>query len=87
MTVEEIEVPPGHGLMCTLTKRDGDIRAMWDHGNEDEVAEARAQFDRLRKSGYLAYRAEGKRGDQGEVILKFDPDAERIIFVKRSEGG
>jgi hypothetical protein len=73
--------------MSTLTKRDGDIRAMWKHDDPDDVAEARAQFDRLRKQGYLAYRAEGKHGDRGEVIREFDPKAERIIFVKRSVGG
>jgi hypothetical protein len=81
-----IEVPAGKGLLCTLD-RSGDQRVMWDRRNEDEVASARRTFDDLRKKGYLAYRAEGKRGEQGEQIREFDPDAERIILVKPSVGG
>lgn len=84
--VEEIEVPPGHGLMSTLDKS-GDSRVMWDKNNKDEVDAARAQFDTLRKAGYAAYKAEGKDGHQGEIMRKFDPDAERIILVKQLVGG
>lgn len=81
-----IVVPAGHGLMHTLD-RDGDQRVMWDKGNTDEVDAARRTFRDLTRKGYLAYRAEGKRGSQGEQIREFDPDAERIILVKPNEGG
>jgi hypothetical protein len=74
------------GVLHTLDHT-GDTRIMWDKGNEDEVATARKTFDDLRKKGYVAYRAEGKKGDRGEVIRAFDPDAERIILVKQLVGG
>ncbi len=69
---EEIQVPEGHGLMHELDKT-GDTRVMWDKGNADEVAAARAQFDALKKKGFAAYRAVGKKGEKGEVIREFDP--------------
>lgn len=74
------------GVMSTLD-HDGDQRVMWDRTQPDEVAAARRTFDDLRKKGYAAYRAEGKRGDRGEVIREFDPDAERIILTKPLQGG
>lgn len=86
MALQEIELAPGQHIMHTLD-RDGDQRVMWDKDNPDEVAAAKATFDSLKKKGYLAYKAEGKRGDKGEVIQDFDPDAERIILAKRSAGG
>lgn len=80
------EVPEGCGLMSTLDHT-GDTRVMWDRKNKAEVAAARRQFDDLRKDGYLAYRAEGKEGKQGDLIREFDPKAERIILVKPLVGG
>jgi hypothetical protein len=72
--------------MSTLD-RSGDIRVMWDRENPDEVASARKQFDAALKDGFMAYKAEGKRGDRGEHIRKFDAAAERIILVKQNVGG
>ena len=87
MTVQDLEtVPAGHGLMHALD-RSGDTRVMWDKGNTDETAAARAQFEALTGKGYVAYRAEGKNGERGEVIREFDPQAERIILVKQLVGG
>jgi hypothetical protein len=67
--------------------RTGDQRVMWDKNNVDEVDAARAMFDRLTGKGYMAYKAEGKKGTQGEQIRTFDPNAERIILVKAHAGG
>lgn len=80
------EVPEGCGMLSTLD-RSGDIRQMWDRKNKDEVAAARKQFDDLTSKGYMAYKAEGKKGEQGEQIREFDPKAERIILVKALVGG
>lgn len=85
-TVFDIEVPEGHGLLSELNGS-GDTRVMWDRGNEDEVAAARKTFSELTGKGYLAYRAEGKKGEQGTQIREFDPAAERIILVKQLVGG
>jgi hypothetical protein len=67
--------------------RTGDQRVMWDKNNVDEVDAARAMFDRLTGKGYMAYKAEGKKGTQGEQIRTFDANAERIILVKAHAGG
>ena len=67
--------------------RTGDQRVMWDKDSADEVDAARAMFDRLTGKGYMAYKAEGKKGTQGEQIRTFDPNAERIILVKAHAGG
>jgi hypothetical protein len=67
--------------------RTGDQRVIWDSDQEEEVAAARETFKRLTKAGYLAYRAEGKKGEKGEQIREFDPDAERIILVRPHQGG
>lgn len=85
-TTEVTEVPEGHGLLSTLD-RTGDTRVMWDSRNKSEVRTAKRTFDDLRKDGYLAYRAVGKDGAQGEQIREFDPKAERIIMVKPLVGG
>ena len=67
--------------------RTGDTRLMWDADNADEVEAARKMFNDLRAKHYTAYRAEGKKGDKGEIINTFDPSAERIIMVPRMVGG
>jgi hypothetical protein len=67
--------------------RTGDQKVMWDSANTDEVDAARETFRNLTGKGYLAYKAEGKKGEQGEQIRTFDPDAERIILVKPHQGG
>ena len=83
-----IEVPPGHGMMHTATRDDGDQRVMWDRNNPDEVAAARHTFEELvGKKKYSAFMAEGKKGDQGRRLTEFDPDAERIILVRANQGG
>ena len=67
--------------------RTGDQKVMWDASNDDEVEAARDTFVKLTGKGYMAYRAQGKKGEQGEQIRSFDPDAERIILVKPHQGG
>jgi len=64
----------------------GDSRFMWTPGNADEIAGARAQFDALKKKGYLAYTVD-EDGAKGEVISEFDPEAGAIIMVPQLVGG
>lgn len=82
----DMEIPDGHGLMHTLDKT-GDSRLMWDRSVPDEVDAARRQFDDLTGKGYIAYEAEGKQGERGKVMKKFDKNVERIILVKQLVGG
>lgn len=65
---------------------DGDTRTTWNPENQDEVDNAKASFDRLKKKGYLAYTVEDN-GEKGEVIQAFDPQAGRIIMAKPLAGG
>lgn len=71
----------------SLLDHTGDTRLMWDSRNPDEVAEARAMFERLSSRGHLIYKAEGKDGRRGEQIREFDPTVERIIAMKAPVGG
>jgi hypothetical protein len=64
----------------------GDTKTVWDSRNADEVENARETFDRLKKKGYAIYKV-GKKGEPGEVMHKFDPDAESMIATPRVVGG
>jgi len=64
----------------------GDSKFMWDPKNPDEVAAAKAQFDALKKKGYIAFTVD-KKGDKGELISKFDPELEKIIMTPPIAGG
>jgi len=66
--------------------RQGDVRQQWNPENANEVAAARATFDRLVGQGHLAFRViEG--GGKGEQIRRFDPDAAKIILAPPMQGG
>ena len=73
------------GEMAILD-RTGDTKIIWDSANEDEVEEAKRTFKNLKDKGYAAYSV-NKKGDKGEVIKKFDADAERIIMAPPMVGG
>ena len=73
------------GEMAILD-RTGDTKIIWDSANEDEVEEAKRTFKNLKDKGYAAYSV-NKKGDKGEVIKKFDADAERIIMAPPLVGG
>ncbi len=64
----------------------GDTKVIWDPKNADEVEAAEAQFNALKKKGFIAYTV-NKKGDKGEIIRKFDPDAEKIILSPPLAGG
>ena len=64
----------------------GDTKTIWDADNKDEVEIARDTFDRLKKKGYMIYHVK-KGGEQGEVMHKFDPEAEKMIAVPKVVAG
>lgn len=64
----------------------GDTKIIWDNKNDEEVENARDQFKRLRKKGFLAYRVK-KNGEKAEMITEFDEDAEKIILSPPLAGG
>jgi len=73
------------GSLCVLDES-GDSRMQWDKNNPEQVRAAQKRFDELKAKRYLAYKVDAK-GGQGEVIDKFDPDAERIILHSQMIGG
>jgi hypothetical protein len=84
--IEEV-LAAGYGIIHTLHQDHGDIRKIWDPDDEDDAADARRSFRDLKAKGYAIYRAEGKKGDRGEVMRDFDPRAGRLIAVKQNRGG
>jgi hypothetical protein len=73
------------GSLCILDES-GDSRIQWDKTNPEQVKAAQERFDELRGQHYLAYKVDAS-GKQGEVIDRFDPDAERIILHAPMVGG
>ena len=85
--VEELIIPEGKTGILACMGKEGDIKVTWDHTSKDEVDAARAQFDSLKKKGYIAYKVEGPKGEKGEVLKEFDPHASRIILAPPMRGG
>jgi hypothetical protein len=77
--------PINMGEMCVMDES-GDTKIIWDSKNADEVDNAREQFNRLLKKGFIAYTV-AKNGKQGEIIREFDPEAEKIILSPPMAGG
>lgn len=70
-----------------IMSRDGDTKLIWDKDNEHEVENAKRTFDDLKAKGFLAYKVEGRRGEKGELLREFDPEAEKLIMAPPLQGG
>jgi len=77
---------------------EGDLRLRWDPKAPEQVAKARAEFDRLKKAGYLLFKvkpfsrkpgAEVKEFGKtdGQLIADFAPGAEGIVAAPPVRGG
>lgn len=86
MDITSSAMPKGQGELAIMDKT-GDTKLMWTVGNQAEMDAAKELFEKLRKQGYLAYKAVGEKGDKGEVLNAFDPEAGRIIMVPALKGG
>lgn len=64
----------------------GDTKTVWDADNAAEVEVAKATFEAFKKKGYAIYSVK-RGGEKGEVMHKFDPDAEKMIAVPPVAGG
>lgn len=82
----EGDLPQFSGAIEVLG-RAGDTKHIWDKNNDAEVKAAKALFDSLKKDGYLAYSVKGKDGEKGDVVTRFDKNAERLIFAPPMQGG
>lgn len=71
------------GTMILMTAEEGDRRVPWDPTDPAQVGEARQRFDDYISKGFRAYRV-ARRGQRGERITEFDPDAGEILFTGRA---
>ncbi len=74
------------GELRIMDPRAGDTKLTWDTANRDEVEAARTMFNDLRQKRFMAYRVDEK-GDKGEVIRQFDPEAGLLIMAPPMVGG
>jgi hypothetical protein len=65
----------------------GDTRIIWDPQRPAEVDVARQTFDRLVKDERYSAFAVDRRGEKGEHVREFDPDAEKLILTPPLVGG
>ena len=84
LTVDEDPVNGKHYM--AIMGREGDTKHMWSKDNPEEVEVARNMFNDFKKKGYAAFRVK-KNGEPADQMHTFDPEAERIIFVKQMAGG
>lgn len=70
----------------SIMGKEGDVKVEWDPDVKDEVDIAKKAFDDNIKKGFKAFRQydDGKKGEQ---LDKFDPTAEKILFVAPIKGG
>lgn len=71
--------------MCVIDAT-GDSKIIWNPENDAEVEAAKTTFDSLKAKGYLAYSVK-KDGEKGEVLSKFDRNAEKLILAPPLRGG
>lgn len=83
--IEELTLAETQHELCILDKT-GDTKIIWDSTKKDEVANAKRNFDDLKKKGYMAYSVK-KNGEKGELLHDFDEEAEKIILAPRMVGG
>lgn len=73
------------GVLAKLND-EGDRRVPWDPTNPAQVEEARTKFHEYIRSGYRAFKM-GRRGQPGDRISEFDPNAGEILFIPQHAGG
>jgi hypothetical protein len=64
----------------------GDTRHEFDPADLASLATAEARFQALTSKGFLTV-ALGKEGAPGELMRKFDPEAEQTLFIPQLQGG
>jgi len=73
------------GTMSIMCKH-GDSKFHWNKKDPQSVAAAKEVFDAHQGKGYLAFSMNAK-GDQGEQMRQFDPEAESVLFMPQMQGG
>ncbi len=78
----------GIGVMFVMN-REGDTKISWDRRNAEEVKHAEESFGGFKAKGFAAFSLKdvGTKEEKGELMQKFDPLAERVVFVPPLKGG
>jgi hypothetical protein len=63
----------------------GHTEIKWDRRKRDEVQLARDAFNAMRSAGHSIFRV--RKGEPGERITEFDPDAEKLMVIPHLVGG
>lgn len=79
-------MPTDVGTLHVLD-RTGDLKIIWDRTKPDEVEFARKTWDEMKAKGYMGYSVTGEKATKGEVLQKFDAQAERLIMAPQMRGG
>lgn len=69
-------------ILCS----EGDLKVVWTEDVEAEIEAARKQFNDLKKKGYKAYYVKDK-GRKGDLMERFDAEAQKMILVPAIMGG
>lgn len=81
------------GHIMQVMDPSGHKTVTWDPDNAASVAEARREFNRLKREGYQAYRMNVVHEDgvvveeDGERITEFDPQAGKLLMSPHMRGG
>lgn len=74
------------GEMSYISK-EGDTKVIWDPDNDDEVQNAKDQFETLIDKGFKAFEVGRKGRKTNDEVTKFDRNLEKLIFVPQAVGG
>lgn len=87
MSTAVMERPEVKNVMRLMDPQLGDLELKWDEDKPDEVAIARAGFEKAKKRGLAMFKM-GRMGRKTGVQLhNFDPSAEKIIGMAPMVGG
>ncbi len=73
------------GVQIVMDRR-GDTRHEFDVSDLASIAAAEERFRKLTGNGFRAV-ALGKNGGSDELLDKFDPKVERMLFIPQLKGG
>jgi hypothetical protein len=65
----------------------GDTRHVFELSNARALADAEARFKELTGKGYRAVRPGKEEGQAGQLLSRFDPNVNEVVFIPPLEGG
>ncbi len=71
----------GFGVIRVMTPKDGDKRVVWDSNDYAQINDAKVMFDELVSQGLVPYKVGTDGRATSQVMDRFDPAAEEVIFV------